>query len=190
MSNTFRIGLSAALIVLGAGLATAQDKNHNDAFVRGSADESAITKEVRHQLVMLPYYSVFDDLAFRVQGGTVTLLGAVTQPVLKSDAENVVKRVPGVTNVVNNIEVLPLSPMDDQIRRAEYRAIYGDPEIGTRYGFQALPSIHIIVKNGNVVLEGVVGNQADKNLIGIRANSVPNVFSVNNSVIVAQSQAK
>ena len=99
------------------------------------------------------------------------------------------KRVEGVTNVVNNIEVLPLSPMDNEIRRAEYRAIYGDPQIGTRYGFNALPSIHIIVKNGHVVLEGVVANTADKNLIGIRANGVPNVFSVTNNLMV-ESQSK
>jgi hyperosmotically inducible protein len=141
-------------------------------------------KEVRRQLLMLPYYTIFDDLAFRVQGGTVTLLGAVTNPVLKSDAENVVKRIEGVGNVVNNIEVLPVSPMDSQIRRAEFRAIYGDPQISTRYGYQALPSIHIIVRNGHVTLEGVVANQGDKNLVGIRANGVPNVFSVTNNLVV------
>jgi hyperosmotically inducible protein len=136
---------------------------------------------------MLPYYGVFDDLAFRVDGGTVTLLGAVTRPTLKSDAERVVKRIEGVEKVINEIEVLPLSPMDDQIRMAEYRIIYGDPAISTRYGYRALPSIHIIVKNGNVILEGVVANQADKNLIGIKANSVPNVFSVTNNLQVEGS---
>ncbi|MGC2659987.1 MAG: BON domain-containing protein [Bryobacteraceae bacterium] len=190
MGNLFRASVLLGLTSLGVVVVSAQDKNHNDAFVRGSASDSAIAREVRHQLVMLPYYTIFDDLAFRVEGSTVTLLGAVTQPVLKSDAGNVVKGVPGVTNVINNIEVLPLSPMDNQIRRAEYRAIYGDPEIGTRYGFQALPSIHIIVKNGHVVLEGVVSNQADKNLIGIRANGVANVFSVNNNLIVEQVQSR
>ena len=133
---------------------------------------------------MLPYYGVFDDLAFRVDGSTVTLLGAVTRPTLESDAENVVKRVEGVTQVVNNIEVLPPSPMDDQTRRAEYRAIYGDPALSTRYGYRALPSIHIIVKNGNVTLEGVVANQGDKNLVNIRANGVPNVFAVKNDLQV------
>jgi hyperosmotically inducible protein len=135
---------------------------------------------------MLPYYSIFDDLAFRVNGSTVTLVGDVTNPVLKSDAENVVKHVEGVTAVNNQINVLPLSPMDNQIRRAEFRAIYGDPEIGDRYGHQALPSIHIIVSNGHVKLEGLVNNQGDKNLINIRANSVPNVFSVENDLQVAQ----
>ena len=167
-----------------------QDKNHNDAFVRGDADENRIAREVRHELVMLPYYGIFDDLAFRVDGGTVTLLGAVTRPVLKSDAENVVKRVEGVTKVVNNIEVLPPSPMDDQIRRAEFRAIYGDESIGMKYGYSALPSIHIIVKNGHVTLEGVVDSQFDKTLINTRANTVPNVFSVTNNLQVVSSRQK
>jgi hyperosmotically inducible protein len=189
MNKQFRNCLVAGLILCSTGFASPQDKNHKDAFVQGSADESRIAKEVRHQLVMLPYYSVFDDLAFRVDGTTVTLLGAVVRPTLKSEAENVTKHVEGVTNVVNNIEVLPLSPMDNQIRRAEYRAIYGDPQIGTRYGYNALPSIHIIVKNGHVVLEGVVANEADKNLINVRANAVPNVFSVTNNLAV-ESQTK
>jgi hyperosmotically inducible protein len=148
------------------------------------ANESRVIKEVRHQLVMLPFYSIFDDLSFKVNGGTVTLLGAVTRPVLKSDAENVVKNVEGVTQVNNQIEVLPLSPMDDRIRRAMARTIYGDPNIGTRYGYQALPSIHILVKNGNVTLEGIVANQFDKNLINTRAQSVPGVFKVTNDLQV------
>ena len=160
------------------------DKNHNDAFMRGEAGENRIAQAVRHQLVMLPYYGVFDDLAFRVDGGKVTLLGAVTRPTLKSDAENVVKRVEGVTQVDNRIEVLPLSSMDDQIRIAEYRAIYGDPVLSTRYGFRAVPSIHIIVRNGNVTLEGVVANQGDKDMVNIRANGVPNVFKVTNDLQV------
>jgi hyperosmotically inducible protein len=153
-------------------------------YVHGSANESRLIQEVRHQLVMLPYYSIFDDLSFRANGGTVTLLGAVTRPTLKSDAENVVKRIEGVTQVNNQIEVLPLSPMDDRIRRAMARAIYGDPSIGTRYGYQALPSIHIIVKNGNVTLAGLVANDFDKNLINIRANGVANVFKVVNNLQV------
>lgn len=162
----------------------AQQKDHNDPYVRGPQGESHLIQEVRHQLVMLPYYSIFDDLAFRIDGGTVTLMGQVTNPVLKSDAGNVIKHIEGVTQVNNQIQVLPLSPMDNQIRRAEFRAIYGDPEIGDRYGHMALPGIHIIVNNGHVKLEGVVANQGDKNLIGIRANTVPNVFSVENDLQV------
>jgi len=178
------IGLAlTAFLMAPAGFAQKKDQNHQDAFVPDT-DETEIAKHVRHELVMLPYYNIFDDLAFKLDGGTVTLLGAVVRPSLKDDAGRVVKKVPGVEQVVNNIEVLPPSPMDDQVRRAEYRAIYGDPSISTRYGFRALPSIHIIVKNGHVTLEGVVANQGDKNLIGIRANGVPNVFSVTNNLLV------
>lgn len=143
-----------------------------------------LSKEVRHQLVMLPWYSVFDNLAYKVEGDKVTLYGQVTRPTLKSDAGAVVKSIEGVASVVNNIEVLPLSPMDDQLRRAVYRAIYGDAGL-SRYSIQAVPSIHIIVKNGNVTLEGVVDNETDKNLANIRASAVPNVFSVKNNLVAA-----
>ena len=142
-----------------------------------------LAKEVRHQLVMLPWYSVFDNLAYKVEGDRVILSGQVIRPTLKSDAEAAVKSIEGVASVVNNIEVLPLSPMDDQIRRAEYRTIYGDPGL-SRYSVQAVPSIHIIVKNGHVTLEGVVDTEADKNLAYLRASAVPNVFSVTNSLVV------
>jgi len=144
-----------------------------------------LTKEVRHQLLLLPYYSVFDNLAFKIEGDKVTLLGQTVRPTLKSDAEAAVKSVEGVASVVNNIEVLPLSPMDDQLRRAVFRTIYGDTGL-SRYGIQAVPPIHIIVKNGNVTLEGVVDNEADKNLAGLRANQVPNVFSVTNNLLVPE----
>lgn len=179
--------MAAFAVVLVPYTLKAQNKDHNDAFIRGPEGESRLAQEVRHQMVMLPYYTIFDDLAFRVDGTTVTLLGQVTNPTLKSDAEGVVKHIEGVTQVNNEIEVLPLSPMDSQIRRAEFRAIYGDPSIGDRYGHQALPGIHIIVKNGHVKLEGVVANQGDKNLINVRANTVPNVFSVENNLQVVGS---
>jgi osmotically-inducible protein OsmY len=169
---------------------SAQKDKHEDAFTPGRSDESRIAREVRHQLVTLPYYGIFDDLGFRVDDGTVTLVGQVTRPTLKSDAENVTKRVEGVNRVVNDIEVLPLSSMDDQVRMAVYRAIYGDPALSTRYGYRALPSIHIIVKNGRVRLEGVVANEADKNIAGIRANSVPNVFAVENALVVENNGKK
>src|SRR5579864_3144341 len=182
--RNFDVAILTALLLVSPAFAQKRDKNHNDAFVNGTPDETRIAKEVRHQLVTLPFFGVFDDLAFRVKGSTVTLLGATAQPVLKSDAEKAVKRVEGVTQVVNKIELLPVSPMDDLIRRAEYRAIYGDPALSDRYGFRAVPSIHIIVKNGHVTLEGVVANQADKTLINARANAVPNVFSVTNNLLV------
>ena len=148
--------------------------------------EQNLIKEVRHQLVLLPYYSVFDNLVFQVQGSKVILMGQVVRPTLKSDAEAAVKSIEGVTGVENNIEVLPTSPMDDQIRRAVYRAIYGEPAL-SRYALSAVPSIHIIVKNGNVTLEGVADNETDKNLAGLRANGVPNVFSVKNNLVVSSS---
>jgi len=142
-----------------------------------------LTKEVRHELVMLPYYGLFDNLAYRVDGSTVTLFGQVTRPTLKSDAENVVKHIEGVDRVVNNIEVLPLSPMDDRIRMATYRAIYGYGPL-QRYAMGAVPPIHIIVKNGHVTLEGVVANKGDADIANIRANGVPGVFSVTNDLQV------
>src|SRR5207245_4089723 len=143
-----------------------------------------LIKEVRHQLLLLPWYSVFDNLAFQVDGDKVTLHGQVTRPTLKSDAEAAVKSIEGVASVVNNIELLPLSPMDDQLRRALFRAIYGEAGL-QRYAIQAVPSIHIIVNNGNVTLEGVVDNEMDKNLANLRANQVPNVCSVKNNLVVA-----
>lgn len=177
--------LAGVLLAWGAPAADKSAKNdHLDPYVQGPQNEARLIQEVRHQLVMLPYYGVFDDLGFTVDGGRVTLLGEVTQPILKTDAERAVKKVEGVTAVVNNIEVLPLSAMDDQTRRAVYRAIYGDPALATRYGFRALPSIHIIVKNGNVRLEGVVANEGDRNIANIRANSVPGVFKVTNDLKV------
>jgi hyperosmotically inducible periplasmic protein len=142
-----------------------------------------LVKEVRHQLVLLPYYSVFDNLAFKIEGSKVTLIGQVVRPSLKSDAEAVVKKVDGVTSVQNDIEVLPTSPMDDGLRRALYRAIYSASGL-SRYSYSAVPSIHIIVKSGNVTLEGVVDSGADKNLAGLRANGVSNVFSVTNNLKV------
>ena len=144
-----------------------------------------IEREVRHQLVMLPYYSVFDNLEYKVEGDSVLLLGQVARPSLKSDAENAVKSVEGVEHVENRIEVLPPSPNDDRIRRAVYRAIFGFPSLD-RYAIQAVPPIHIIVKNGHVTLEGVVASAADKNIAGIQANGVSGVFSVTNNLRVEE----
>lgn len=142
-----------------------------------------ITREVRHELLLLPYYGVFDNFAYRVDDGTVTLYGQVTRPTLKSDAETVVKHIEGVKRVDNQIQVLPLSPNDDRIRMAEYRAIYSRPGLD-RYALQAVPSIHIIVDNGHVTLVGVVTSQGDKDLAGIAANGVSGAFSVTNDLSV------
>jgi hyperosmotically inducible protein len=142
-----------------------------------------IQREVLHELRLLPYYSVFDNLEYEVKGYEVDLFGQVVRPTLKSDAEAVVKRIEGVEKVVNKIEVLPLSPNDDRIRRAVYRAVYSRPGLD-RYALQAVPPIHIIVKNGNVTLVGVVASEMDKNLANIAANGVPGVFSVTNKLRV------
>jgi len=173
--------------------ADAPDKGHNDAFVAGPQNETQLAQKIRLELVMLPYYTIFDDLAFRLNGTVVTLEGACPPDPpwdIKKDAENVVKRIPSVTQVINNIRELPLSQFDWQIRRAEERAIYGDAQIGTRYGYQALPPIHILVDNGHVTLEGVVDNQFDDTLIRTRANTVPNVFSVDDKLIVLNKNEK
>jgi hyperosmotically inducible protein len=142
-----------------------------------------IVKEVRHELVMLPYFSVFDNLAYKVDGYNVTLVGQVTRPTLKSDAENVVKRIEGVEHVDNQIEVLPPSPMDDGLRTRLYRAIYGYPAL-QKYALGVQQPIRIIVKNGKVALEGVVDNDTDKNIANIQASSVPGAFSVTNNLQV------
>src|ERR1700710_2798096 len=137
--NRIGFAMLASTLVLSSGLiAKDNDNKHIDPYVTGPANETRLIQEVRHQLVMLPYYSVFDDLGFTVNGGMVTLQGQVTQPVLKDDAGRAVKKIEGVTNVANNIEVLPLSPNDDNIRRGVYRAIYGDASLSTRYGYRSL----------------------------------------------------
>ncbi|HEX8766234.1 MAG TPA: BON domain-containing protein [Candidatus Acidoferrum sp.] len=185
MRKEIRALFTSFLIVANAAPGSAVAASPQGRHQRSEENYRAhLEKEVRHQLVMLPWYSVFDNLAFRVDGDKVTLMGQVTRPTLKSDAEGVVKSIEGVASVKNEIEVLPLSPMDDQLRRAVYRAIYGEPSL-SRYGFQAVASIHIIVKNGNVTLEGIVDNETDRNLANLRANQVPNVFSVKNNLVVA-----
>jgi len=171
----------------------AQQLQPGQVFTPASSEENQLAKEVRHNLLMLPYYSIFDDLAFSLNGTVVTLEGACPpEPPwdIKSDAEAAAKRVKGVTQVVNNIKELPLSPMDWQIRRAVANAIYGDADIGMRYGYQALPSIHIIVDNGHVTLKGVVDNQMDDTLIRMRANQVPNVFSVTDDLTIVDRGKK
>jgi len=142
---------------------------------------SDLVKEVRHELVTLPYYGVFDNLSYRVDGSKVTLFGQVRDPVLKDQAAKAVKSIEGVSALDNQIEVLPASSMDDGTRMAVYRAIYSKPTL-QRYQLGAVPPIHIIVNNGNVTLEGVVANEMDKNVAGIAANGVSGVFKVINNL--------
>src|SRR5579864_339385 len=170
-----------ALLTL-ATLCVAQGQNEPSAKA-----EERITREVRHELLMLPYFGVFDNIAYKVDGYNVTLLGQVVRPSLKSDAENAVKHIEGVEKVDNQIEVLPPSPMDDRIRLALYHAIYGDPAL-EKYALGVQKPIRIIVKNGHVTLEGVVDNETDKNIAGLRAKGVPGTFSVTNNLQVVSSK--
>jgi hyperosmotically inducible protein len=169
-----RITVLLLALTLVASITSAQSDKVRDHLIR----------EVRHELVMLPYYGVFDNLSFQIDGYNVKLIGQVTRPTLKSDAENVVKGIEGVEKVINEIVVLPPSPMDDRIRRATYRAIYGNPPLD-RYALQAIPSIHIIVSGGRVTLTGVADSEADKNVAGLYANGVSGVFKVDNQLQVA-----
>jgi hyperosmotically inducible periplasmic protein len=153
---------------------------------QAARSQERITKEVRHELLMLPYFGVFDNIAYKVDAasGTVTLLGQVVRPTLKSDSENAIKHIEGVEKVDNQIEVLPASPMDDRLRIRLFRAIYQYPAL-QKYALGVQKPIRIIVKNGHVNLEGVVDNDSDKNIAGVRANSVSGIFSVNNNLQVS-----
>jgi hyperosmotically inducible protein len=178
--TTFLILAAAVALGFASAGRTAAHAAQKNAESTGKND---IQREVLHELRMLNYYTVFDNLGYSVDGGHVTLSGEVTNPTLKSDAVNSVKKIAGVTDVTDNIRVLPLSPDDDSIRRAEYRAIYGDPQL-SKYGFASVQSIHIIVDHGHVTLEGSVDTQADKDVANIRASGVPNAFSVTNNLMV------
>lgn len=178
-----RKSLLLAVTVLSlAPLGFSQDRNQPT----GKAQDR-IVREVRHELLMLPYFGVFDYIAFKVDGFNVTLLGSVVRPTLKSDAENSVKHIEGVEKVDNQIEVLPPSPEDDRLRLRLYREIYGFPAL-EKYALGVQKPIRIIVKMGRVTLEGVVDNDADKNLAGLRANSVPGIFAVTNNLQVVPSK--
>jgi hyperosmotically inducible protein len=173
------ITLTAAFALAGLVLGVPRADAGNTA----PTNPPTIDRQVHRGLVTLPWYNMFDNLEYQVNGSEVILSGQVVSEhgQTKYDAENAVKRIAGVTNVVNNIEVLPVSQFDNQIRRAEYRAIFSHSDLG-RYTLGAVPQVHIIVRNGHVTLEGVVMNQMDKNIAGIVANTVPNVFSVTNNL--------
>src|SRR3984893_4494545 len=190
MKKSLLAVLALPLIFSMVALASPTAQNNQPAGAISQKSLDRIYKEVRHELVTLPFYGVFDNLSYKVDpDGTVTLYGQVTRPTLKSDAENVIKRIEGVTRVVNNIEVLPTSINDDQIRRAVYRAIFGN-EVLSQYQMRAVPPIHIIVKNGHVTLEGVVARQMDKQVAGMQANGVSGVFSVTNNLVVEEDSNK
>lgn len=174
-----KAAMSVVLLALCCGHVCAQNQ------AASPKAEERIQKEVRHEILMLPYFSVFDYLAFKVEGYNVTLIGSVTRPSTKSDAENAVKRIEGVEKVDNQIEVLPPSPTDDRLRIRLYRAIYGFPSL-QRYALPVIKPIRIIVNSGRVRLEGVVDSEGDKNVAGIRANSVSGIFEVKNNLQVVK----
>ena len=176
-----RLPIVLATVLAFVTLGVAQDAQNPPS----AKSQDRIVKEVRHELLMLPYFGVFDYIAFKVDGSTVTLLGQVVRPVTKSDAENSVKRIEGVDKVDNQIEVLPPSSMDDRIRQRLFRAIYQYPSL-QKYELGVQKPIRIIVKSGRVTLEGVVDNEGDKNLAGIRANGVSGTFSVTNNLQVVK----
>ena len=152
---------------------------------QSASAQSYIIREVRHEIIMLPRYSLFDWIEAEVRpDNTVILRGQVRGLTLRADAEAAVKRIEGVTGVVNQIEDLPLSTADDQIRRKIYRAIYDEDGPLFHYAIEVVPSIHIIVKNGNVTLKGVVESQEDSDFAFAKARSVPQTFSVKNDLIV------
>lgn len=171
LTSVLVVGLMAGTFAL-AGNARSQ-----------ATDLSDVTNRVRRALAGLPYYGVFDNLEFTINEGVVTLTGQVVRPVTKQDAESRAKRVKGVESVINNIEVLPLVSSDSRLRRVLYRTIFSTAGMW-RYRMGVNPSIHIIVNNGHVTLVGVVSSEQDKELAGIKANSVPGIFSVENKLRV------
>jgi hyperosmotically inducible protein len=152
-------------------------------------DAQQVSKRVRKELVTLPYYGVFDNLAYKVEGNTVTLYGQVVRPSTRSDAARRVAKIKGVERVVNNIEVLPLSGFDDGIRAEAYRAIFNTSSL-YRYAMGSNPSLHIIVNRGHLTLEGVVGSRMEKQLAEFAARSVPGVFSVTNNLIAERDERR
>lgn len=182
--KTIWAGLS--LVLAGSAAAFPAMAQHVPAAKKQGGSEKnteGLAHEVRHQLTVLPYVSVFDHIAFTLNGNDVTLTGQVVRHTLKTEAEAGVKSIEGVGAVVNQIEELPASAGDDELRRAAYRAIYEDTAL-SRYAVDELPSIHIIVKNGNVTLEGQVVSEADKNRALVRAGLVANVSGVKNNLVV------
>ena len=186
MRVNFLGGWLAAVLIAGAGVASASSHQ----AVTGPQSDADIAKNVRHEVLMYPNFTLWDDVSFRVNNGQVELFGAVSQPFKKDDIQRMVQRVPGVTSLTNEIKVLPLSPMDDRLRLQVARAIYGYPALN-RYGMGAIPSIHIIVDNGRVTLTGVVANDMDKQMAGMRAASAGLSFGlINNQLQVEHPSAK
>ena len=183
---THKVLALAAVLALSASAAVAAPATSDGQ----AASYEQLAKKVRHELVTLPWYGVFDNLEYQIDGSTVTLYGQVVQASTRKDAERRVSKIAGVGRVVNQIEVLPLSSFDDSIRARTYRALFGWNSPLFRYGRGTNPSIHIVVNGGHVSLEGVVSNEADRNLANMLANGVPGVFSVKNNLQVENRRAR
>ncbi|HEY1528617.1 MAG TPA: BON domain-containing protein [Candidatus Angelobacter sp.] len=186
MKKVFGWSIAALLCIAMAGITPAQEPSSAQTATGPQRMQDRITREVFHELVLLPQLTIFDNLQYKVDGGKVTLTGQVVNAVLKDSAEKVVKKIEGVESVDNRIEVLPASPNDDRIRRQVAHAIFNDERL-FQYSMGSVPPIHIVVKNGHVTLEGIVNSQADKDAAYLRANGVPGVFSVENHLQVQKS---
>ncbi len=184
MKKALYLSLGMILALGAAGMAFASSPDQIAANTNTRLDQR-VANEVRHELVMIPQFTVFDNLTYNVDGGTVTLAGQVRNGFIKDEAEKSIKHLEGVERVNNQIEILPASFNDDRIRRQVARAVFRDPRLST-YAIQPVPPIHIIVKNGHVNLEGMVRTQTDKDDAFIRANGVSGVFSVQNNLQVEQ----
>ena len=190
MKKTLSLFLAAVLTLATVSALHAQEQRQTSAPQSSSGQkklQERINREVYHRLIMLPQLTVFDHLAYKVDGGDVTLMGQVRTAFLKDAAQSTVKKIEGVEKVKNEIEILPPSPNDDRIRRQVARALFNDDRLFP-YSMGAVPPIHIIVKGGHVTLEGAVNNQTDKNVAGLRANGVPGVFSVQNNLQVENNK--
>ncbi len=206
-------GLVAVLMVAPANAQQAQEEDIVAAAQKAQTPQSVLrmANQIQKEILSLPEYGVFDDLRFQIKDYTVTLRGSASRPILKSSAENVTKKVEGVQKVINEIEVLPLSRLDDDIRARVYAAIYFHPILSRYNPNRGTPAwitparraagitndppfgyhpIHIVSKNGNVRLVGVVDNASDQQVAGMQANSVSGVFSVENDIQVIQQPAK
>ena len=183
----FKMMLAAALVVGAASFAGSALAATKAATVPST--DAEIAKKMVHEIRMYSRYTIWDNIEVKVRDGEVALMGQVSQPYKKADLGRLAERVPGVRSVSNQLEVLPNSIFDDQIRRQVARAIYRDPVL-SRYGIQSVPPIHIIVDNGHVTLEGVVNNEMDKTIAGMQANSAPGAFSVDNDLIVQGAASK
>ena len=183
-----RVAVVVAAVVIAASAVVAAPAPADPAVERTAYEQ--LEKKVRKELVTLPWYGVFDNLAYEVDGSTVKLYGQVVRPTTRTDAERRVRRLAGVERVVNQIEVLPLSSFDDSVRANVYRTLYGWDSPLFRYGRGVNPSIHIVVNRGQLTLEGVVANEGDRRLAYIMANSVPGVFSVTNNLRTENERAR